>query len=136
MDDLNDADLVERFRLEPETFAGIQTEAKARDQSPKKTERRRRLGGAFAICPLAAAAEACKALRTPQMMVWLFLLHKARLTSNPVVIVTNGPLAELGIDRKTKYRALINLEKAGLIAVKRGARKAPRVTVLGATDPK
>jgi hypothetical protein len=128
-------DFVEKFRLEPETLGEIQATAKACDRSPKKGERRRRLEP-FAICPLAAAALACKALGTPQMMVWLYLLYKVRLTSNPVVVVTNGPLAVLGIDRKTKYRALINLEKAGLIAVKRGARKAPRVTLLGATGLK
>jgi hypothetical protein len=132
MDDLND-DFIERFRFQPETFE-IHAEAKACDRSPKKAARRPRLE-AFAICPLAAAALACKALGTFQMMVWLYLLYKVRLTGNSVVVLTNGPLAELGVDRKTKYRALINLEKAGLIAVKRGSRKAPRVTVLGTTNP-
>lgn len=44
--------------------------------------------------------------------------------------VTNGVCERFFMDRKMKYKALIALEQAGLIDVKRQKGKNPIVTVL------
>jgi hypothetical protein len=44
------------------------------------------------------------------------------------VKLTNEALAELGISRDAKARALLQLERVGLIKVKRAGRQAPIVT--------
>jgi hypothetical protein len=127
---MGDIDFVEMFRLEPEVLARFRAE-KPEVQAAKRAVKRQGLAEAFAICPLATAAKACEALKTPQAMVWFYLMYKVRLTGHATVVVTNGPLAELGVSRYVKYCALANLQKAGLISVRGGPRKAPQVTVLG-----
>jgi hypothetical protein len=127
---MGDIDFVEMFRLEPEVLAQYRAE-KPKDQLAARVVKRQRLAEAFVICPLAAVAKACEALKTPQAMVWFYLMYKVRLTGHATVALTNGPLAELGVSRYVKYCALANLKKAGLISIRGGPRRAPLVTVLG-----
>jgi hypothetical protein len=84
----------------------------------------------FAILPLPWAAKAAAATNTPKSMVWLWLVHEARKTGSNKVAVSNEALAGYGIGRQVKYRALMQLEKANLIAIKRRGRKAPVVQLL------
>jgi hypothetical protein len=46
------------------------------------------------------------------------------------VKLANGALAEIGVSRKGKYRALRELESRGLITVERPSRRSPIVTVI------
>ena len=58
-------------------------------------------------------------------------LHIYRLRSirhSRTITVSNGPLAELGIDRFAKYRALRRLAEADLIRIKSNNRKALNVS--------
>ena len=57
-------------------------------------------------------------------------LCRLYLTSkgNPITL-SNVRLSDWGIRRRTKYRALIALESAGIIAVERRPRKNPLVTL-------
>jgi hypothetical protein len=80
--------------------------------------------------PLAWAAKAAAATNTHKAMVWLWLVHRTRLTGSATVAVPNGALAKYGISRKVKKVALEQLEAAGLIAVERRPRRAPIATVL------
>jgi len=57
--------------------------------------------------------------------LWLYRLRSIRRSRT--ITVSNGPLAELGIDRFAKYRALRRLAKAGLIRIKSNNRKALNV---------
>ena len=43
--------------------------------------------------------------------------------------LSNARLAKVGVDKETKRRALLDLEKAGLITVDRRPGRAPRVTL-------
>ena len=56
----------------------------------------------------------------------LFLTFKAR--GRPVKLA-NAALAELGVNRKAKWRALRELEARGLIVVTRHPRKSPEVSL-------
>ena len=84
----------------------------------------------YAKLPLAWAAKAAAATHTPRAMVWVWLVHRARLTGNVAVAVPNGALAKYGISRKVKSLVLKQLEGAGLIMVERRPRKTPIVTLL------
>jgi hypothetical protein len=62
--------------------------------------------------------------------VALHLLYQAWKMSGQPVPLPNGPLIAEGIARGTKWRALGELERLGLVIVERRKRKAPRITVL------
>jgi hypothetical protein len=63
------------------------------------------------------------------LFVALVLLYEAWRTKTRVVKLTNPALAELGVNRKGKTRALQQLRRAGLVAVEERPGKSPRVTV-------
>jgi hypothetical protein len=62
--------------------------------------------------------------------VALHLLYQTWKRGGQPVLLPNGPLIAEGIARGTKWRALKELERLGLITIERRKRKAPRITVL------
>lgn len=85
----------------------------------------------FAVVNLKEMAAACAATNTHKAFVLVWLRHRARLTSKSSVGVTNVTMAEYGISRYVKARALRQLEAAGLVAVgRKGSKKTPVVTLL------
>jgi hypothetical protein len=84
---------------------------------------------AFVKVPIWWAVEATKATKTPKALVWIRLLHAAWKTKNSSFPLPNGLLAKDGVTRFAKYRALRELEAAGLITVERRPRKTPLVTL-------
>jgi hypothetical protein len=84
----------------------------------------------FVQVPLWWAEQAAQATRTPQAMVWLWLLHLSWKEHSPTFKLPNGRLAVRGVSHDTKRRALNKLEKAGLIQVSRERGKSPTVTLL------
>ena len=85
---------------------------------------------AFVQVPLWWAEQAAQATRTPQAMVWLWLLHLSWKEHSLTFKLPNGRLAVRGVSRSVKTRALHNLETAGLIQVARARGKSPTVTLL------
>ena len=85
---------------------------------------------AFVQVPLWWAEQAAQATRTPQAMVWLWLLHLAWKEHSLTFKLPNERLAVLGVSRSAKTRALRNLETAGLIRVAKARGKSPTVTLL------
>jgi hypothetical protein len=85
---------------------------------------------AFTQLPLDWAAETAKAAGTPGAIVWILLCHMAWKTKRATFPLSNMILARYGIDRKTKYRILANLEKAGRIKTEHRNKQAPLVTLL------
>jgi hypothetical protein len=85
---------------------------------------------AFVQVPLWWAEQAAQATRTPQAMVWLWLLHLAWKERSATFRLPNERLAVRGVSRFVKMRALRDLEAAGLIQVERVRGKAPTVTLL------
>ena len=84
----------------------------------KSTER-------FVKVPLWWAEQVCRATKTPKAFVALWLLHLAWKAKSNTFPVPNGQLYKNGVHRRTKDRALWELEKAGLILVERKPRKTP-----------
>jgi hypothetical protein len=54
----------------------------------------------------------------------------AGLNKKSTVMLTSKVLKELGVERRTGYRALEALERAGLVSVERHVGRSPRVTIL------
>jgi hypothetical protein len=59
--------------------------------------------------------------------VWLWLWRLRSIRRSRTVKVSNSGLAELGIDRFTKYRSLKRLAEAGLISIRRENKNALEV---------
>jgi len=76
-------------------------------------------------------ARATKATNTGRALVCIELLHAAWKAKRPTFPLPNGRLARLGLHRRTKYRALCDLERAGLITIERPPRKTPIITLVG-----
>jgi hypothetical protein len=84
----------------------------------------------FVKVPLWWAAEAAKATKTPKAMVWIQLLHIAWKADSSTFPLPNGKLDNKGVSRFAKYRALRELEVAGLIVVERRHGKTPLVSIV------
>jgi hypothetical protein len=84
----------------------------------------------FAKVPLWWAKQMTAATKTKKALVGIVLLHTAWKTRRPTFPLPNGRLAKLGVSRLTKYRALRDLERAGLIVVERARHKTPIVTLV------
>jgi hypothetical protein len=94
------------------------------------TKIRRRREDAFVQVPLAVATRAAAAMKSPKMMIWLYLLYRAWQTKSTTVTVSTDALIAYGVNRRTKSRALRQLEVAGLITIKRASRRTPVVTLI------
>ncbi|WP_426609322.1 hypothetical protein [Bradyrhizobium sp. McL0616] len=84
----------------------------------------------FVQVPLWWAEQAAAATRTPQAMVWIWLLHLSWREHNATFKLPNERLATRGVSHDAKRRALHKLEAAGLIQVTRERGKSPMVTLL------
>ena len=87
--------------------------------------RRNRPDGQFIRVPFEAVAAF-----PPPVRVLLRLLYLAWWHRSTTVVLANKALAEWGVTRGQKYRALQSLEEAGWIAVEQRPDKSPRVTLL------
>ena len=83
----------------------------------------------FVKVPIWWIKQATRVTRTPQAMVCVWLLHLAWKANKTTFVLPNAKLATFGVDRRAKYRALINLEKAGLIEVEWCKKRSPKVTL-------
>jgi hypothetical protein len=96
-------------------------------QSTTPPKRRKHL---FAQIPLQSAAKVAKITRSHQFFVWIWLQHMAWKTKSRTFAISNSALAQYGIDRDSKRRALESFEAAGMISVVRHKNKAPVVTLI------
>jgi hypothetical protein len=97
---------------------------------PQVQARNRHIG-----CPLVWFQRAYAAARSKgDLAVWLWLWRLRTIRGSRTVRLANGGLADLGITRYTKYRALKRFAEAGLIDIDRkegnatvvAFRKGPR----------
>ena len=64
------------------------------------------------------------------LAVFLAIHHRQALTRNPVVTLPKRLLAELGVTKDSKARALHALENAGLVNVERRHGRTPTITII------
>jgi hypothetical protein len=100
----------------------------ARSEPRRITERRERFAkvGLGWIAPL----DKCASATANTYRVAIHLLDARFQAHGKPVTLGNGWLAELGVSRYAKRRALSMLEKLGMITVERRLRKAPIVTLI------
>jgi DNA-binding MarR family transcriptional regulator len=97
---------------------------------PVLSAKQRRQRAHFIKVPLDWAEQATKAISAPKAFVVLWLLYRAWKSGSPTVPLSNRQLEVRGVHRKTKHRALKELEAAGLIKLDRRRGRAPVVTLL------
>jgi hypothetical protein len=85
---------------------------------------------AFALVPLARAAEVTKCTKTQGAMVWIVLVYLAWKNKNPTVSLSNETMRRYGVNRHVKYRALAMLEAAGIITIEWRNKQSPIVTLI------
>lgn len=97
----------------------------------KKTARKRLMtGNRFIkgpVCLKWAGKAAC--LPGKSLHVGLALWYLRGLKKSSTVVLTSTAQEIFGVKRHAAYRALIQLERAGLVTVVRANGKAPRVTL-------
>ena len=63
------------------------------------------------------------------LLVWLLIHHRVRMTRQPEITLPNGLLASVGVDPRAKARALMALERAGLVRVRQKPGKTARISL-------
>jgi hypothetical protein len=122
--DLEDGPYVDlkRHRLTPE-MARLSATSSRQDTAQRKQQH-------FVKVPVLWVERLAKARHIATYRLALHLLYRSWKAGSHSVALPNGPLIAEGIARGTKWRALRELERLGLVAIERRQRKAPRVSVL------
>jgi hypothetical protein len=123
MDELFDED--EDFRRAQAAAGMARTE---RDREPKPKPEPEPRDTRHIGCPLASFRQAYAVARSKgDLAVWLWLWRLRKLCRNRTIKVTNSGLADLGVTRFAKYRALRRYAAAGLIGIRRKNKHALEV---------
>ena len=96
-------------------------------QKPAPRPRAKRLMGA----PLEFVADVCRLTEgRATLVVALYIYRRTHICGSQTVTLPSGELAELGIVRHAKRKALIKLQRAGLIKVENVRGRTARVTLI------
>jgi hypothetical protein len=127
MDDSHDEFVIDGWSLTPEKLATINraTAAKAEQRHPKQHPSK-----GFTIVPDNWEIKLRGCTHKATYPVAVFLLRQHWKTKDRPIKVPNTALADRGVDRYAKWRALQELEELGLIRVERRSNKSPIVIVL------
>jgi hypothetical protein len=98
--------------------------------APPSKKKRRSAVEPFAKLDLRKAAAAYAALNCKKAIVWTWLTYQAWKNGSNTVATSTAALTEFGIGRHAKWRALRQLEKAGLVRIDHRSGRLPRVTFL------
>jgi DNA-binding transcriptional ArsR family regulator len=115
----------DNLRLDQHTAALSKSVGRSRGRRPPST------GGKFILGPI-DVSWLCRAscLGVKALLVGLALWHLRGLRRSDSVIVSNLMVQDWGIKPAAKRRALVKLEKAGLIAIERRGKRSPRVSLV------
>ena len=81
--------------------------------------------------PLEFVADVCRLTEgRATLVVALYVYRRVQICGNQTVTLPSGELSELGIVRQNKQRALIKLQRAGLIKVENARGRTTRVTLI------
>jgi hypothetical protein len=113
------ADL-KQHRLTPEKLARLAVAAPRRRQEESRH---------FVKMPVLWVERLAEARHIASYRIALHLLYQTWKTGRQSVELPNASLATLGISRRSKWRALGELERLGLVMVERRRRRTPRIVV-------
>jgi hypothetical protein len=107
----------------PDDLAGV--------PSPKKRTNGRRSDG-FIGCPVSWLKRVLPAVRgAGQLATALYIYRRTKICRSRTVSISNAELEqELGVKRWDKYRALVNMEVAGIVKLGGRTGHAVKVTLL------
>jgi hypothetical protein len=113
----------ERFRSKNASPPHI---ANTKQQNPGRRRAKRLLGAPFEF-----VADVCRLTKgRATLVVALSVYRRVQVCNNRTVTLPSGELAELGIVRQNKQRALIKLQRARLIKVENESGQTARVTLI------
>jgi hypothetical protein len=98
---------------------------------PAKTERLKKRENIFIRTPF-IWWEKLSGYQGQTLAVALYIIHLDWKAQGRPVKLANGALDSYGIGRRTKWRALTELERLGLISVERRVGKSPIIRILQA----
>jgi hypothetical protein len=67
--------------------------------------------------------------RAATVMLALLLAYEHWRMGGRVIVLSNALAADVGLSRRSKWSALVELERRGLVEVERCPGKSPRVTI-------
>lgn len=102
-------------------------EVTSADPAPRNARNKK---DGFALAPLEWTADVAKLLNVPDIMLVNLMLYLSWKAEGEAFLLSNETLRRYGVGRKTKYRVLACLERAGRIQVRRQNKQAPYVTLL------
>jgi hypothetical protein len=121
----------EKFSLPPEMLAEAQAQAKAKAKAQMSEARARRPSlGNFIMMPEGWFEQLTDNAPRSTIVLALHLLRLNWKARGRPFKLANGALTEKGVARRSKWRALRDLERRGLIQVQNGPRRSPTITVL------
>jgi hypothetical protein len=100
------------------------------DLRAKAARLRRREKVRFIMVPLTWKSRLAKAKHAATLKLALHLLFETWRRKDAKVALSNARMAEDGISRWQKWRALGELEQLGLVRIERRKRKSPVATVV------
>jgi hypothetical protein len=96
---------------------------------PRKIQKRRQQ---FVMVPWTWIEKLATARYVATYRVALHVLYRHWKGQGEPFTLSNGAMLMEGVARGTKWRALRELERLGLIAIERRPRKSPRITMVSA----
>jgi hypothetical protein len=116
----------ERFRSKNASPPHTANTKQQKPATPGRPRAKRFIGA-----PLEFVADVCRltAGRTT-LVAALYIYRRVQICDNRTVTLPSGEIRELGIVRQNKQRALIKLQRAGLIKVENGSGRTARVTLI------
>jgi hypothetical protein len=118
-DDFN----LEKLRLRPEDIQAYIGKAGAGGPRARRQDR-------FVIVPATWAGRLTDARHASTLKLALYLLYRHWKSGGQPIPLSNVFAASVGVSRRSKWRAINELEHLKLITVERRPRKSPRVTLL------
>jgi hypothetical protein len=121
---------IETYRLTPEEVVELAAKQKEPDAAAMAPKRKRRQRDERFVLITETAISGFVALGCPAAVVWAEILFRAWKDKTTTIKLPNQALADMGVSRWAKYRALNRLARAGWIQVERTPRKSVQVTLL------
>ena len=116
----------ERFRSKNASPPHTANTKQQKPATPGRPRAKRLIGAPFEF-----VADVCRLTEgRATLVVALCIYRRVQVCDNRTVTLPSGELAELGIVRQNKQRALIKLQRAGLIKVENARGRTTRVTLI------
>jgi hypothetical protein len=94
---------------------------------PRKVQKRQEH---FIKVPWTWVEQLATARYTATYRVALHILYRHWKDGGKPFALSNGLMSKAGVERRAKWRGLMELERLGLVAIERRQRKSPLITVL------